>query len=331
MKDKVLVTGGCGYVGTPLVSRLLDLDYDVVVYDLCLYQQHNLIPSNSLKLIKGDVRDTEFLSTALKNVDKVIHLACISNDPSFELDPILSKSINLDCFKPFVEACKNNGVKQFINASSSSVYGIKDHSGVIETSTLNPITPYSEYKAQCEDILHSAGSNNFVTTSLRPATVCGFSNRLRLDVVYNIFMSQAIYNNRITVFGGSQKRCNIAIEDMIEAYVCIMNAEVSEINNQVFNVGTLNQPIIAIAEEVRNILGDNSCEIVTNDSNDLRSYQISSEKIEKTLGYKECYGIQNTLSKLKSFLRATDRKDTIDNINCFNVKALKNHIANGTF
>ena len=219
---RVLVTGGAGYVGAVLVPQLLERGYRVRVLDLYLYGDDVLrsVESHpSLEQIKGDIRDRSLLERVMPGCDAVIHLACISNDPSFELNPELGKSINYDAFFDLVAVAKDSGVKRFIYASSSSVYGVKSDDNVTEDLPLEPLTDYSKYKALCEEVLLKAQSPDFTTVVLRPATVCGYSPRLRLDLTVNILTNHAVNSGRITVFGGDQKRPNIHIDDMADVYL----------------------------------------------------------------------------------------------------------------
>jgi nucleoside-diphosphate-sugar epimerase len=201
---RVLVTGGAGYVGSSLVPKLLAAGYEVAVLDLRIYgadifaDYHN---NPGLREIRGDLRDAGNVARALDGCDAVIHLACISNDASFDLDPSLGRSINYDSFRPLVKASKDAGVDRFIYASSSSVYGIKD-TAEVRGLPLLPLTDYSKYKAMCEDVLMEERAPGFTTVILRPATVCGYAPRLRLDLTVNILTNLAISNGRITVFGG---------------------------------------------------------------------------------------------------------------------------------
>ena len=194
---RIFITGGGGYVGSVLIPKLLDLNYFVTVYDLFLYGEDKLDNHKNLKKIKADIRSIDDIERGSKDHDVFLHLACISNDPSFELNPMLGKSINLDAFEPIVQAAKKNNISHFIFASSSSVYGLKDEKNVTEDISLEPLTDYSKYKVEGEKILNKYHSNKFNTTVIRPATVCGYGKRQRLDVVVNILTSLAFYKNEI--------------------------------------------------------------------------------------------------------------------------------------
>ena len=200
--SRVLVTGGAGYVGSVLVPKLLDAGYKVRVLDLYIYGRHvlDIVKDHpNLEQIQGDIRDQALLKRVLPGCDAVLHLACISNDPSFELNPELGKSINYDAFGPLVDVAKDSGVRRFIYASSSSVYGLKDEPNVTEELDLRPLTDYSKYKAMCEEVLLAKREPGFVPLILRPATVCGYSPRLRLDLTVNILTNHAVNNKKITL------------------------------------------------------------------------------------------------------------------------------------
>ena len=217
----IFITGGAGYVGSVLTPYLLSKNYNVTVFDLFIYGE-TLKKHKNLKIIKGDLRDNILMKKSLEGQDQVIHLACISNDPSFELNPKLGKEINLDSFEPLVANSKNAGVKRFVYASSSSVYGIKEEKNVSEDMSLEPLTDYSKFKAKCEKILFKYKSDDFIASVIRPATVCGYSPRQRLDLVVNILSNLAYHKREISVFGGNQLRPNIHIKDMVRAYELLL-------------------------------------------------------------------------------------------------------------
>ena len=296
-KGRVLVTGGAGYVGSYLVPKLLAAGYPVNVLDLYLYGEEVLdaIRNNPyLREFRGDLRNPKIVDSALEGCVSVIHLACISNDPSFELNPTLGKSINYDAFRPLVQAAKRKGISRFIYASSSSVYGIKETPNVTEELPLEPITDYSKYKALCEAVLEEEREPGFATLILRPATVCGYSNRLRLDLTVNILTNHAINNGKIRVFGGSQRRPNIHIEDMTDLYIHSLNSPAEKIDGGIYNAGYENHQVMEIAEMVRGVVGS-SVEIAVEPTDDLRSYHISSERIADQLGFTPKHSIPQAI------------------------------------
>lgn len=302
MLKSVLVTGGAGYVGANLIPKLLSNEYQVTVLDLMIYGTDvfsDQIKANpKLKLVQGDIRDQALLKKCLDGVDSVIHLACISNDPSFDLNPQLGRSINLDSFRPLVETCKKAGVKRFIYASSSSVYGVKEEPNVTEEMSLEPLTDYSKFKADCEEILKEYVDNSWTCVTVRPATVCGYSRRQRLDVVVNILTNHAYHNRKIKVLGGSQKRPNIHIEDMTDLYLHLLVQDSSKINGQTFNAGYENHTVDQLAAMVKEVIGSD-VEILRSSADDNRSYHVSSEKIERVLGFKPKKTIQQAVIDLK--------------------------------
>jgi nucleoside-diphosphate-sugar epimerase len=303
---EVLVTGGAGYVGAVLVPKLLQHGYRVKVLDLYLYGDHVLDAvrdSPNLVQIKGDIRDRNLLESSLTGVEAVIHLACISNDPSFELDPALGRSINYEAFLTLVEVSKLCGVRRFIYASSSSVYGVKKEDNVTEDLPLEPLTDYSKYKALCEEVLLRERRPGFVTLILRPATVCGYSPRLRLDLSVNILTNHAINNKKITVFGGDQKRPNIHIEDVSDLYVQALEWPDEAIDGKTFNAGYENHEVIEIAEMVRGVVGED-VDIIRTPTDDHRSYHISSEKIRQELGFVPRHTIEDAICDLKGAFQA---------------------------
>jgi nucleoside-diphosphate-sugar epimerase len=318
----IFITGGAGYVGAVLVPKLLDKGYNVTVLDLMIYGEGVLPAHPDLKKIKGDIRDQGLLKKIIPGHDAVIHLACISNDPSFELNPTLGKSINLDAFEPLVKIAKESGVKRFIYASSSSVYGIKDSPDVTEDMELEPLTDYSKFKAECERILNSYSSKEFTTLTIRPATVCGYSPRLRLDLTVNILTNLAINKGEITVFGGEQKRPNIHIEDMTDLYCILLTLPSEKINGKIFNAGYENHTVGQIAGMVKHVIGEN-VKIVTSPTNDHRSYHISSEKIKNELGFTPKHTIEEAVSDLKKEFEAGNIPDSFNDPKYFNVKLMQ--------
>ena len=320
---KVFITGGAGYVGAVLTPYLLDKGYEVKVLDLMIYGEKVLQEHKNLKILKGDIRDLKLIERESKDCDVFIHLACISNDPSFELNPKLGKSINLDAFEPIVKIAKKNSISRFIYASSSSVYGVKKAQNVNEEMNLEPITDYSKFKADCEKILLKYLSKDFIPIIIRPATVCGYSPRQRLDVVVNILTNLAYHKKEISVYGGDQLRPNIHIHDMVRAYISLIEADEKLVSGQIFNAGFENQTVNELALLVKKVIGDN-VKIKKIKSNDDRSYHISSKKIEKILGFKAEKTIEDAVIELKNAFVTKKLNDTLSNEFYFNIKRMNN-------
>jgi len=328
----VFVTGGAGYVGSVLIPLLLEAGHRVRVLDLFIYGDHVFdgLPKEQagrLEIFKGDLRDQALLRKGLAGCDSVIHLACISNDPSFELDAALGRSINYDAFMPLVDIAKDSGVRRFIYASSSSVYGVKADPNVTEELPLEPLTDYSKYKAMCEDELRKRASPGFTTLILRPATVCGYSPRLRLDLSVNILTNHAINRGKITVFGGQQYRPNFHVRDCAELYVKCLQFPDEMIAGKTFNAGYQNLKLNDIAELVRKVVGAQVA-IETTPTNDNRSYHISSEKIRRELGFAPRYSIEDAVGDLKDAFAAGKVSEPLTNPYYYNIKRMQDiHLA----
>ncbi len=324
---RICVPGGAGYVGSRLVPELLKKGHEVVVLDLYLYGEdvfREVEENPKLVQMKSDIRDLDASKKALKGCDAVIHLACISNDPSFELNPDLGKSINLDSFAPFVCLAKEAKVERFIFASSSSVYGVKSELNVTEKMSLEPLTDYSRFKAECEKILFAQMSDDFICTVLRPATVCGYAPRQRLDVVVNILTNLAYHTGKVKVMGGDQMRPNIHIEDMVKAYLHVLESPSSKIQGGVFNVGYHNHTVLALGQMVQKIVGrKRPVDLVVETSNDNRSYHVSSEKIKKELGFEPTHPIDRAVSDLVEAFDAGKLPNALEDIRYVNIKTMK--------
>jgi nucleoside-diphosphate-sugar epimerase len=311
-----------------LVPRLLAAGYTVVVYDLMLFGSGGLTPHPELDVIRGDIRDTPGFARAVRGVDSVIHLACMSNDPSFELDPGLSKSINYDCFEPMVVAAKHAGVRRFIYASTSSVYGVSDDPNVTEEHPLVPLTDYNKYKGLCEPILFRHQSPAFTTVILRPATICGYSPRMRLDLSVNILTNHAVNKGIITVFGGEQKRPNLHIDDVVDVYLMLLQLPDEMVRGEIFNAAYQNHTIRELAEIARRVVEEEMPQrapirIETTPSNDLRSYHVSSRKIKEKLGYVPRRTIEDAVRDLCAAFKAGKLPDSLADDRYFNVKTVQ--------
>jgi nucleoside-diphosphate-sugar epimerase len=321
---KVLVIGGGGYVGSLLTTRLLDQGFEVVVLDTFWYgdEFHKSISNKGLTLFKGDMRNIDIVKEALSGCTDVIHLACISNDPSFDLDPALGKEINLDSFLPIVRAARDAGVSRFIYASSSSVYGIKEEEHVTEELSLEPLTDYSRFKAQCEEILFGEPLGNMTAVVVRPATVCGVSPRQRLDLVVNILAINALEKRKISVFGGEQFRPNLHIEDMVRSYLHLLSADSEKIHRKIFNIGGKNLTLNEIAEAVKSVVGQD-VEVSNLPTNDLRSYRVDSSKIKTELGFTPIYDVSKAVQDLTEAFNSGQFIEPLSNPIYTNISRMK--------
>jgi len=327
--SSVLVVGGAGYVGSLLVPQLLYQGYRVTVYDI-MYFGSDFLPKNdpNLSIVEGDIRDTEKLKATSNGHDALVNLACISNDASFELDEQLSTSINLHAFEPMVVAAKQAGIRRFIFASSSSVYGVSDKPDVTEEHPLVPLTLYNKYKGLCEPLLFKYTNEYFTGVVFRPATVCGYAPRQRLDLSVNILTNHAINKDKITVFGGDQLRPNLHVQDYCDVVELLLNAPAEKIHNGVFNVGYENMSIIEIAKLVKQVVEQefpqkDDIQILKTSSNDNRSYHINSDKIKRVLNFQPKYSIEKAIRDLCHAFKDGRLPNSFDDDLYFNVKRLK--------
>ena len=298
---KILVTGGAGYVGSVLCPKLLKQGYDVRVLDLFIYAPSTLDACKEyefFQIIKGDIRDINTVRDAMQDIDCVIHLAAISNDPTCDLDESLTRSVNYEAVKLLLDCAKESGVKRFINASSSSVFGIKREENVTEDLSCEPLTLYSKYKLMSEKLVKDACDDEFTTVNIRPATICGYSPRQRLDLTVNILTYHALSRGVITVHGGQQRRPNATIEDVTDLYVELIETDKSLIAGDVFNFGFENMKIMEIAQLVQKTLSKRDVQIRVEKTFDHRDYHISSEKIKRQLGFHPKYTVQNMIVRL---------------------------------
>lgn len=331
-KKTILITGGMGYVGSRLTPHLLAQGHSVKVIDLCLYGEYGLqamqkdprFPEwkSRFTLLKEDIRNPDAVHSAMSDVDTVIHLAAISNDPTGEVDEVLTRQVNFDAVGLLVTAAKKTGVKRFINASSSSVFGARDESNITEDLEPKPLTHYSRYKMLAEWIVRSAADERFCTVSVRPATVCGYSPRQRFDLTVNKLTADAVRKGVITVHGGNQRRPNISMTDMINLYANLIGTESRLINGRVFNFGFENHKVIDIAKLIKAELKDIPVEIKVTDVLDQRDYHISSEKIVRDLDYTQVSSIAKSVLELRERLDSPDEFKDIDSSEYYNMKVM---------
>jgi nucleoside-diphosphate-sugar epimerase len=332
-KKHVLVTGGFGYVGSRLTEHLLRLGYPVRVIDLCLYgdygkkalEKHKSWPQwrKRFSFIRGDLRDAKTLRKATKGIDVIVHLAAISNDPTGDVDEVLTRQVNFDAVGMLLSIARQNKVRRFINASSSSVFGIKNEPNVTETLEPEPITYYSKYKMLSEWLVTSANSKEFCTVNIRPATICGYSPRQRFDLTVNKLTADAIRKNLITVHGGEQRRPNVGMTDVINLYAKLIEIDGSRIAGQTFNFGFENHKIINIAKLIKNELKDLPVSISVTDTMDKRDYHISSSKALKVLRYKPVSSIRQEVAELRRRLVDENCFPNIDAPQYYNMKSMK--------
>lgn len=285
---KIFITGGCGYVGTVLTETLLRDNHQITVLDTQWFGNF-LDENDNLKIIKGNVQDLSNIN--LKGFNSVIHLANIANDPGVELNQTLSWEVNTLVSQQLAEKAVKDGVEQFIYASSGSVYGVKEEDEVTEDLSLVPISAYNKTKMVSERVLYSY-KDKIKIHCIRPATVCGYSPRMRLDVSVNLLTMQALKNKKINVFGGNQTRPNINIHDMVRVYQHFLKK--SEIESGFFNAGFENISILDIAKKVQKKIPS---EIVVTRSNDPRSYRQNSDKLLST-GFEQKYNIENAIDEI---------------------------------
>lgn len=320
----VFITGGAGYVGSALVPELLKKGYFVTVYDLFIYGNDVLKPHQNLKTITADIRDKNALIKASEGHDAFIHLACISNDPSFDLNPELGKSINFDAFQNVIDAVKQNEIKRFIVASSTSQYGIKPlDMDVTEETEADPITDYAKYKIECERLLQMTDMGNTEYVFVRPATLCGYASRLRLDLSVNILTINALVNKKIKIFGGQQMRPALNIKDMVRVYELMLEAPGEKINKQAFNVSYANMTIREIAELVRTVIADNEISFEVTPTDDKRSYHVNADKIKRVLGFKCKYDFADAINSLVQAYKNGLIVDGLSNPYYYNIKRMK--------
>ncbi len=310
----VLLIGGGGYVGTELQRHLVSLGYNVRVYDTFWYSRGqwpkgSFPGSERIEYLQGDVRNLNLIKKAFTNIDACIHLACISNDPSYELDPILAYKVNYESFHDLIPIVNSSRIRRFVFASSSSVYGVKSEPNVTEDLSLEPLTDYSKYKVECEKLLFDNLSSDIVGTVLRPSTVCGYSRRQRFDLVVNILTLSALRDGLIKVDGGDQFRPNLHMKDMLQSYSLVLQANPELIDREIFNVAGENLTVNEIAQKVKQSIGP-SIKIDYLPVKDARSYRVSGDKIRKKLNFEPKYTVEDAISDISNSYRNGEYGDT---------------------
>lgn len=337
MFKKILVIGGAGYVGSALVPKLLKKGYHVTVYDLYTYSKSKklgedifgeLINDKNLIQVKNDIRSFKAIDRVVKDAEAIIHLACLSNDPSVEIDRQIGKEINYLSLFPFLKSVNKYKPKRLIFASTPSVYGFKKEKEVTEGLALEPLTDYGLYKVFSEKAIQDLVDLKYTAwVILRPSTVCGFAPRQRLDLSVNILTNLAVNKGVITVFGGSQQRPNIHIDDVSDLYVKMLEYPKEKIAGRIFNAGNENLSILQIAKKVKKIAEKHigkKIEIIANPStDDQRSYRVSWGKIKKQLGWKPKKTVENAISDLVNAFRSGKLPDSLEDPIYFNIKRLK--------
>lgn len=306
----ILETGGCGYVGSILTPKLLDQGHNVIVYDIMWFGNF-LKEHKNLKIIQGDIRNIDAIP--MEGMDAIIHLANIANDPCGDLNAKLSWEVNVLATMGIIEKAVAHNVTQFVFSSSGSVYGVKEEPQVTEELSLVPISDYNKTKMISERVLLSY-KNKIVVQIVRPATVCGYSPRMRLDLSVNMLTMQALAKGKITVFGGDQTRPNIHIQDITDVFIHFLN--LGDKATGIYNAGFENISIMDIAKMAAKFI---PAEIIVTESNDPRSYRLNADKLLST-GFRPKYKVKNAIQQIIEAYRAGNIKD---DESCYNIKAMK--------
>ena len=309
---KILVTGGCGYKGTVLVPKLLNKGHEVIAFDTMWFGNY-LMPHPRLTVVKGDVRYPDQID--LTGVDAIIHLSSIANDPCSDLDPKLTWEVSALATMQLADKAVRNGVRQFIYASSGSVYGVKDELQVTEDLELKPISEYNKTKMVAERVMLSY-NDQMAVQIIRPATVCGCSPRMRLDVAVNMLAMQALVKGEITVLGGDQTRPNIHMDDITGVYLHFLE---NPQHRGIYNAGFENLSILDIAERVAAHI---PAKIIVKESNDPRSYRINSDKLLAT-GFRPVKGVNDAIEEISAKYRSGELKDED---RYYNLKWMRLHV-----
>lgn len=329
MRPCVLVTGGSGYIGSCLVPALVERGWSVVSLDQ-EYFGRGTFAHPHLERVQGDIRSAATVDGLLgqRKFNAVIHLAAVSNDPGSELDAELTRQINRVACEQVMRSAQRHGVPRFLYASSASVYGLKSDPDVHEALPLEPLTLYARYKAEGEEVLAGLVSPSFVGVSVRSATVCGFSPRLRLDLTVNILTHQAITRRKLTVFGGAQMRPNIHVLDLVDFYLGLLDAPADRVNGQAFNVSCANASVMGLAQQTVAVV-DPSIPIDVTPSNDNRSYSLSAAKAARVLDFHPRRTVKDAVVDLCEAYR-TGRVPEPDHPRYRNVEWMKANLAQWT-
>lgn len=332
----VLVVGGAGYVGSVLVPKLLDLGHKVRVFDLYTYSDSRKLGADifgehveheKLEQIKGDVRDKVAIGEAVAGMANIIHLACLSNDPTVDLDPKLSEEINYKAFLYFLNAVRLYKTDRLVYASTASVYGVKTEPEVTEDLPVEPLTAYAWWKVFCEKAVQDTINLKDTTwVILRPSTVYGYGPRQRLDLSVNILTNHALNKGVITVFGGQQQRPNIHIDDVTDLYIMMLDLPKDKIAGKIFNAGRENLKMLEIAEIIQEVVGEmtgKEIKMEVTPSNDLRSYRVSSEKIKRELGWEPKKDIREGIRELVQAFQEGKVPNSLEDSRYVNIKRLK--------
>lgn len=324
-EKRILITGGAGYIGSVLVDKLLRREFGVVVLDNFTYTDmgiRHLLKHPDLSVIHGDIRDVQKVRAALAGIEFVIHLAAIANDPSGELHPELTRSINYRVYPVLLEEAKKAKVRRFINASTMSVYGIKSQRDISEDTPLEPLKEYSICKAKSEKIVADFDSPGFTTTNLRCATVCGWSPRMRFDLIVNTLVYHAHLHKKITVWGGDQQRPQVHIHDITDYFIALLSVPAASIAGEVFNAVGENVSITEIAETIKSVIGSDIEIETAPPRQDERSYHASSEKIARILGLKPKHSIRGAVLDIQKAYKKEAWRNPADSL-YHNVKRIK--------
>ncbi len=329
---KILIIGGGGYVGVELQRMLAESNYRIRVLDTFWYPDGKWEISDgdfvaNIEYIVGDVRDKKLVKKSLIGVDTCIHLACISNDPSYELNPNLAKNINFDAFTMLLAEVNKSSVKHLIYASSSSVYGVKQEENVTEDLICEPLTDYSKYKVMCEDAALNTISEKVCLTIVRPSTICGYSKRQRFDLVVNILTLSALTDSVINVDGGDQFRPNLHIQDMVSAYKLLLETNLKTIDRKIYNIAGENLTVLEIAKKVQFQI-KNGCEINITPVLDQRSYRVSGKRIASEIGFVPKLSIDDAIIDLKHAFYA-GKYLNLKSDSYYNIKQMKSLMLQG--